>query len=319
MTWILASAYGVFLVISGYALPSIRSKSIARLLGWSIAALTVVVSHGMTIGQDPLIRMIVIVFLQLLSMKALVAIEFYPGGIGLSFTQWTAFTAGWFGMKPQPFERLVHSSLPIGGLLTKALSRVLIGFILLLLSVKVETLQPGFFLPQLCLLAGISFVFHFGVLALSVAWWRMLGVDIEELFRAPYRSYSLKEFWGKRWNLAFSEMTALVAYRPLKSVMGTQYAMTFSFLFSGLLHEIAISLPVMSGFGLPMAYFAIHATAMQLEGRSRIVKALLTHRLMARVWVAAFLILPMPLLFHHQFVLEVMIPMRTTLLALVGF
>jgi hypothetical protein len=43
------------------------------------------------------------------------------------------------------------------------------------------------------------------------------------------------------------------------------------------------------------------------------------HRLMARAWVAAVLILPMPLLFHRQFVLEVMIPMRTLLLSLAGF
>lgn len=105
------------------------------------------------------------------------------------------------------------------------------------------------------MLAGMSFILHFGILNLSTAAWRMTGVDITELFIAPYKSKSLKEFWGKRWNMAFSEMTALVIYKPLVGTYGKSLAMIAAFSVSGILHEIAISFPVQSGYGLPLLFF----------------------------------------------------------------
>jgi D-alanyl-lipoteichoic acid acyltransferase DltB (MBOAT superfamily) len=165
-------------------------------------------------------------------------------------------------------------------------------------------------------LAGLSLILHFGILNLSTALWRRLGVDVSELFRSPYKARSLKEFWGKRWNLAFSEMTALIAYRPLKYKIGAENAVIISFLVSGLLHEIAISFPVSSGYGLPLLYFIIHAVAMQLEAKSLFVKRLLSHRLLSHIWVLSLLVIPMPILFHRAFVSEVLIPLREMLLFL---
>ena len=72
------------------------------------------------------------------------------------------------------------------------------------------------------------------------------------------RSTGLGEFWGRRWNLAFSEMTALAIYRPLAAPGRAAPALVASFLGSGLLHELAISVPVRAGFGLPLVYFALH-------------------------------------------------------------
>src|SRR2546428_52188 len=58
------------------------------------------------------------------------------------------------------------------------------------------------------LLTGLSLVLHFGLFTIAAGAWRALGVDVGPLFLAPLQSRSLREFWGRRWNLAFSEMTA---------------------------------------------------------------------------------------------------------------
>ena len=91
------------------------------------------------------------------------------------------------------------------------------------------------------LLPGLSLIVHFGVFDVLAGAWRRAGVDCTPLFRSPLRSASLGEFWGRRWNLAFSEMTALAVYQPLVLRIGRRPALAASFLGSGLLHELAIS------------------------------------------------------------------------------
>jgi hypothetical protein len=295
-----------------------KPQWLARLLAWVIAFVTIIFSTWVSEHESPLTRMIVLVLLQLMSMKILVVVETYSSMNNLRFIQWVAFSLGWFGMKPSLFESFPSGSLPYSQLLLKGLTRIIVGFLLLYLSTQVigSEIVHIFFLKELLLLAGLSFILHFGILNLSAASWRMMGVNVGELFRSPYRSKSLKEFWGKRWNIAFSEMTALVAYRPLKATIGAEKAITVSFLFSGLLHEVAISLPVKAGYGLPMLYFIIHAVAMRLEARSTIVQKIIRHRILSHVWVVTFLILPMPLLFHRKFVLHVLEPLRDWLLGI---
>ncbi|RAV97713.1 wax synthase family protein [Pseudochryseolinea flava] len=315
LTWLTISFYACLLTIIGYYLPNMQDKSHARAIAWVIAVSTVLFSTAVTWHYGALARMLVIVFLQLLSMKIIVSVESYSGNNKLTITQWCAFSLGWFGMRPTLFEKFPSRSLPFVDLFIKGLSRIAIGYILLYASFFLEQkLRIAFFLPQLLLLVGVSFMLHFGVLNISTAGWRNLGVDVSELFRSPYKPRSLKEFWGRRWNLAFSEMTALIAYKPLKDKVGVTYAVTISFLFSGLLHEIAISLPVNAGYGLPMIYFIIHAVAMQLESKSAIVQKIVNHRIFAHAWVMTILIIPMPLLFHTAFMERVMIPLRDIML-----
>jgi alginate O-acetyltransferase complex protein AlgI len=84
-------------------------------------------------------------------------------------------------------------------------------------------------------------------------------------FDAPLRSRSLAEFQAQRWNRSFSEMTALAVQRPLAARLGRHRAMLVSFLVSGLLHEVAISLPVGAGFGLPTCYFVLQGLLVARE------------------------------------------------------
>jgi alginate O-acetyltransferase complex protein AlgI len=297
------------LITTGYFLPFLKQKTIARALAWTICIVTVIFSIQITLNDHPLLRMVVIVTLQLLSMKIIVMIESYTGENRLNFIQWLAFALGWFGMRPVLFEKLISAPLNFLNLVVTGVSRIVIGFALLVGSICIERWGIGFFLPELAMMVGLSLVLHFGILNLSAAFWRLLGVDVRELFRAPYKARSLKEFWGKRWNIAFSEMTALIVYRPLKK-FGTTQAMIAAFLMSGILHEIAISFPVNSGYGLPLVYFIIHGVLLYAEEKSLFVKRMLTYKAVAHLWVLGWLVLPMPLLFHTGFIENVVKPLR---------
>jgi len=300
-------AYIVVLTITGY----LRLRP-ARRIAWILAILSLVVSLIITHHQTPIIRMLVIVVFQLVSMKTVVYAEVSERGVTLNFLQWMVFAIGWFGMRPDLFKNFPKAPLSYRIFFIKGFSRIAAGLALLYLS-ALSSLQHLFFLPTLLLLAALSLILHFGILNLSVGVWRACGVPVPELFPSPYQSLSLKEFWGKRWNVAFSEMTALIVYRPLKSNIGSRAAVVMAFLFSGLLHETAISLPVRTGYGLPMLYFGIHALCMQLEEQP-IVKRMINHPITGRLWVLGCLLLPLPLLFHPSFVLEVLEPIRTLLL-----
>lgn len=313
LTLVYLVAWSAFLLVAGYGIPFIKQKTGRRICAWGLAAATTVFSILASDTSSPLFRMIAIVSLQLLAMKPIVLAETYPGRSRLNFLQWTVFATAWFGMRPILFEKLISKPLP--GTLRiafKGLSRIGVGIILLYLSKTLENDVKT--LSNLLMLTGLSFILHFGILNLSTAAWRFSGVDVRELFRSPYQSKSLQEFWGKRWNLAFSEMTALIAYRPLKGMLGKNAAMVASFLLSGLLHEIAISFPVKSGYGLPFLYFVLHGGAMYAEGKLPFIQKITAHPIWSRLWVFSWLLLPMPLLFHAGFVENVMRPLREIIL-----
>jgi len=291
-------ACSILLLFTGYVIPFIRNKKTARLISWTIALLSTVMTIYSTWNQPPLIRMLTITAIQLLSMKGLVMVETYSGKPRLHFFQWLPFSQAWFGMRPVLFEALISRvQSGVWYFLIKGCSRILLGLFLLLLS----TFISFDLLSDLFLLVGLSFILHFGILNLSTGLWRALGVDVKELFIAPYKATSLKEFWGKRWNMAFSEMTALIVYKPLLPVLGKQKSMIASFLFSGILHEIAISFPVQSGYGLPLLYFALHAFLMFLESKIIAIQKITAHRLWGHVWVMTWLILPTSLTLSSRF------------------
>jgi hypothetical protein len=319
LTLLYLFAFGLLLLLAGFFLPGIRKIQTARIIGWGLCILTFYFSIAITQEESPLYRMIVIVSLQLISMKILVAIETYHSGMKLNSMQWCAFTLGWFGMRPALFESLPSRRLDSSKLIFKGISRIAAGILLIYLSTLVQRSNVAiFFLAELMLLTGLSLILHFGILNLTAASWRFFGVDVKELFRSPFKSKSLKEFWGKRWNVAFSEMTTLIAYRPLKHKLGKPMAVFAAFLLSGVLHEIAISFPVHSGYGLPFLYFVLHGLLMFAEDKFAIVKRIISHDVLSHVWVMVWLVLPMPLLFHSAFIERVLAPLRNEVLGIFG-
>ena len=259
----------IAVLILGFGLTKTRHLLAGRGSAWLLTVSAVVASERIVQSEPAGFRMVAIILALLYSLKSLVTIESRNlGEKPLSFAVWMGFATCWFGMRPRVFSDIPEIDGRSRGKLALALVkngliRLLLGAAFLIAARLVwigGAMSEG---PNFCrrwlatglLLSGLSLCVHFGLFNILAGVWNGLGASCKPLFRAPLLSKSLTEFWGKRWNFAFSEMTALVVFRPLRPVLGIQAATTIAFLFSGLLHELAISLPVKQGFGLPSIYF----------------------------------------------------------------
>ena len=120
------------------------------------------------------------------------------------------------------------------------------------------------------------------------------------LFINPLASKSLAEFWGRRWNLAFHDVARNHVFRPAARRWGTPAGILLTFVFSGMLHELLLSVPVGGGYGLPFAYFLLHGGLVLAERR---------WALGGRVWTLFWVLVPAPLLFHPWFLHSVIWPL----------
>jgi alginate O-acetyltransferase complex protein AlgI len=298
-------------LLAGLAIARLGRRPMARAAGWALALLSVTVAERLCADQPAGFRMLALIATLLYAMKALVTVDgMDPDRPPLSTTGWLGFAALWPGMRPLPFAERSEGPLPgAGTLVRRGLVRLALG-LTLLAAARLAWLQTASrMLATALALPALSFVLHFGIFNLVAGAWRRAGVDVHALFRAPFLSRSLAEFWGRRWNLAFSEMTAIAVYRPLSSAAGKPAALVVAFLFSGLLHELAISLPVRAGFGLPLLYFAIHGALMLAErALERAGRPVHRRAWLGRAWTAFWLVAPLPILFHRPFLRGVVWP-----------
>jgi hypothetical protein len=148
-------------------------------------------------------------------------------------------------------------------------------------------------------MVGLVFLLHFGLLHLTVLGWRLGGLDVDPIMRWPIAAGSVADFWGRRWNRPFNELTRRLCLRPLSRRWGLAAATAAAFLFSGLLHELVISFPAGAGWGFPTGYFLIQGTALLAERR---------WRLSGHLWTWLAVAGPAFWLFHPPFVTRVMLP-----------
>lgn len=162
-------------------------------------------------------------------------------------------------------------------------------------------------------LCGLVFLFHFGSFHLVALAWRSWGVNGEPIMRAPLRSRSLAEFWGRRWNTAFNLLVKEFLFRPLCPAVGAKAATLLVFMLSGLVHELVISLPACGGYGLPTIYFVLQGAGLLAE-RSRIGHVL-GLGIGWRGWLFTLVLTAGPAfaLFHAPFVHNVMLPFLKTI------
>ncbi|CAO2035499.1 unnamed protein product [Urochloa humidicola] len=136
------------------------------------------------------------------------------------------------------------------------------------------------------------------VLASSAAAARaLLGVDLEPQFDRPYLSSSLRDFWGRRWNLAVSDLLRRCVFLPVRARLGAAAAgVLASFFVSGLMHEAMFSyITLRPPTGEALAFFALHGVCAVAEGWwakherwPRPPRALATPMTLAFVFVTAF-------------------------------
>ncbi|MEI6234194.1 MAG: membrane bound O-acyl transferase family-domain-containing protein [Planctomycetota bacterium] len=155
---------------------------------------------------------------------------------------------------------------------------------------------------------GLMFMLHFGTFHLISCFWRARGVRAQLLMRAPLASTSLSEFWGRRWNTAFRDLTHRFIFKPLTARIGSRWALFVGFAASGIVHDAIISGPSGGGFGWPTLFFLLQAAGMFIE-RSRGGRALgLGSGWRGHVFTLVMLVLPLYGLFHPPFVRNVIVP-----------
>ena len=88
---------------------------------------------------------------------------------------------------------------------------------------------------------GLVLLLHFGAFHLLSCAWRFAGVDARPLMASPLRAASVAEFWGRRWNTAFRDLTHRFVFTPLRRWLGPAAAILAGFIGSGLVHDLVIS------------------------------------------------------------------------------
>ena len=188
-----------------------------------------------------------------------------------------------------------------------ALAKTVAGIVLLVVAARslgrVHPLVTGW-----AAMLGLILFLHFGSFHLVALSWRSFGVNASPIMRSPLRSNSLGEFWGKRWNLGFHELTRDLVFQPARKRLSATLATLAAFLASGLVHDFVISFPARGGYGLPTAYFLLQGLGVLFE-RSPAGRRL-GLREGTRGWLFALMVAGAPvfLLFHRAFVMTVIVP-----------
>jgi Membrane bound O-acyl transferase family len=155
---------------------------------------------------------------------------------------------------------------------------------------------------------GIILMLHFGTFHLVALGWQAAGVNAPPIMQSPLSAQSLSEFWGRRWNLGFRQLTHGFVFNPLRRRFGLMPATLAAFLVSGLIHDFVISFPARGGYGLPTAYFVGQGIGVLVE------KSALGRRLGIREGFRGWLFVlgcvggPAFWLFHPVFVTRVVVP-----------
>jgi predicted DCC family thiol-disulfide oxidoreductase YuxK len=175
---------------------------------------------------------------------------------------------------------------------------------------------------------GMILLLHFGLFQLLAIGWHKAGIDAEPVMNAPLRSKTLNEFWGRRWNSAFSRLAFEFVSRPVTRLLrerhscdptrrspasstlhfGVAIATLAAFLVSGLIHELVISLPAGAGYGLPTAYFLLQGIGILLERAFPQIRG--------RIFTILITAVPAFWLFHPPFVHRVILPFMKAIGAL---
>lgn len=292
--------------LAGFIFMKMPQKAILRIIVWVVPLLDIVAGYLWVKDSRPWYSMMVYIFLLFLGMKTVTVVYRYPGKGALNFLQWLAFALGWPGMDPLPFEQLGKGdSIRPATLIKSGLVSFVSGIVLLLLLaclLKYHILH--YYIVCLLSFIPIVMVCHAGLFNIGAALWGMSGVPLSPLMDAPWKSDSVGSFWGRRWNIAFIQMTRITLFIPLARKGKSRLALLLSFFISGIFHEVALSLPVGSGYGLPMLYFMLQSIFVLAERK-------FIHKfspLVRKAWTFMCLLLPFPLLLHPAFINGIMLP-----------
>ncbi len=218
------------------------------------------------------------------------------------------YLLAWPGMDPKPFQTPAASPddppTPAVSWATVKIATGVALFALLAPRLSDHPLLAGW-----AGMIGAILILHFGVFDLLALAWQRAGVPVQPIMQRPLAAQSLGEFWGRRWNHGFNRLVHRFVFQPLHRRCGVPASMLAVFLVSGLIHELVISVPARGGYGGPTLYFLLQGLGVLIE-RTRPARRLGAGKGW-RGWLVTmlFLALPLPILFHPPFVLDVVIPL----------
>lgn len=213
----------------------------------------------------------------------------------------------WPGMDAQAFLKSSPAVAPRAWDWLGASAKFLAGLVLIFVVTPIAARRGPLFASVVGLVGiAVSLLFGFGhVLSL---WWRRLGVNAQPITNRPIAATSLGDFWSNRWNLAFRDAVRAAVFQPLVARLGLAKATMAVFLFSGIVHDLVMSLPVRAGIGLPTIYFLIQGVAVLFERSRTGVRLGFGRGVMGRAFGALVVLGPLGLLFHAPFLEGVIFP-----------
>lgn len=219
-----------------------------------------------------------------------------------------SYLFAWPGMEASAFLR--EDRQPTKPVVTQWLwASMKTGFGITLLWGCARLIPPDFQLARGWIgLLGLIFLLHFGSFELIALGWQALGVRAQPIMQKPISSHSLSEFWGRRWNLGFRQLSYDLVFQPLRRPLGVEATTLLVFLFSGVIHELVISVPARGGYGLPTSYFLLQGAGVLFERSS--VGRYMRLRSGVRGWIFMAVLTASPIrwLFHTPFIIRVTLP-----------
>lgn len=219
----------------------------------------------------------------------------------------------WPGMDARDFLTGKPPAHPDAGEWSAAAFKTALGIALIVIA----PLCPAPLVKGWMAMAGIVLFLHFGLFHGISCFWRSRGVDAAPIMNRPLLATSVSAFWSRHWNVAFRDITHRLVFQPLRRPLGAEGAVFCGFLFSGLLHELAITLPAGGGYGGPTAFFALQGLALLTEKTKAGRRMGLGKGTKGWLSTQFLLIASAPLLFPPAFVLRVINPFIDHLHALI--
>lgn len=276
-------------VVAGPALAKVRPLGLKRLVGWLLLGVMVAGADLALTDSGAVVRMVGICCVMLGGMKGLVYAE-WAGEQRLTWSRYAVFAFLWFGMDPASFLSRRK------GLSWK--DEVRTGSWLMAIGTLTAWAVWAMEWRQiLVMFVPMSLGFHFGALRVLKGALRAAGFPVRTLFPNPLEARGFGDFWSRRWNVGYSQMMQRLVGRPMEARFGASAGLIAIFLVSGLLHELAITLSVHSGHGLPTLYFSLHGALTLLEKK--------VGRPLGKVPALLAVALPLGLLFPPAFQSEV--------------
>lgn len=274
--------------------------------GW-LLMLPVAASWSLVPGLSPFVAMCAISLSLYALIKLHVLTHYTASGGDVSPYDMLAWFFAWPGLDARAFFRRSVVDRPTLLEASFAVAKVGFGGGMLFLVAPAFRVDSAL-VSGWAALIGVVFLLHFGTFHLAALFWRSRGRDVKPIMNAPILATSVAEFWSRRWNLAFRDYASPFLFVPLMRKTNSAFAVLAGYTFSGLIHEIAISVPAGGGYGLPTLYFTIQGTAMLIERSAEKRGIMLTNGLLGRCWTAIVTVPGAFILFHPAFVRAVVLP-----------